>query len=590
MSWNSTVIIICIALAAFGAYWEYAREIRSYLTWRIVAVLVVVTMLACLVLPISYSADTTQTAGKHTLLLTAGFNKDSLLTGKNDTIYTLDKSVLQQYPKATFISDASRFSGNLTLDIFGYGLTKNELSQLSEQAIIFHPSPVPDGFIDVNWNDQLKSGEAFTVQAKYKSTSGKKMKIVLKGLNTTLDSVDIKENSSSDITLKAIPKNTGKAVYTLLAINNKDTLEQEQLPLIITPIKPIKILILSASPDFETKFLKTWLSRNGYGVASRSTVTKGKYSQEYVNVAQSDLIHLSTALLDKFDVLIGDLSLLKGLPSSESSVLQQQVQKGMGVIVRVDSAGKASSWLQRDFSVTSLAGKQTVQTTLNIQGNSKTAKLSLGPAYINSNTNTQTLVTDEHNHLVAAAALAGAGRLIFTIINNSYNWLLNGNKSDYYTLWSLLINKAARKEPSTEKWIVKGDLPVPNKPARMVIENTLPINSIKINQNSVYPAQDAAVPFQQQIIYWPPAFGWQQAIANNGLPYWWYAWPNNTWRSLIAENKINTTNQYAHEHAAAFVTKQIRQKSWVKVSKIYFFILFLMAITFLWAENKFLAQ
>ncbi|MDB5002590.1 MAG: hypothetical protein JWQ34_815 [Mucilaginibacter sp.] len=591
MSWNSIVILICIALAAFGAYREYAREIRSYLTWRILAILIAATILACLILPISYPGNTIQTTGKHKILLTQGFDKDSLQAEKSDSIYTLDRSVLQQYPKAMFINDASIFSDNLSLDIFGFGLNKEELNQLVGHHIIFHPSPIPYGFIAANWTDQLKVGEVFEVQIKYKNTLAKACKIVLKGLNTTLDSAEISANTNSDLTLKSTPKNIGKAVYTLLVITNKDTLEQEQLPVIINPIKPLKVLILSASPDFETKFLKIWLSQNGYGVASRSTITKGKYSLEYINMAKPDLTHLSAAVLEKFDVLIGDLSLLKGLPVTENAALQQQVQKGMGIIIRADSSGKASSWLQRYFLVTSTSGKQTISTTLNIQGKGKTAKLNLDPAYINAHTNTQTLVTDEHNHIAAAAALFGAGRLVFTTISNSHNWLLNGNNSDYYLLWSSLINKAVRKEPITENWAVKGDLPVPNKPTRIVIENTSIINSIKINQSSVYPSQNPAVPFEVLATYWPNALGWQQSISNNGTPYWWYVWRNNAWKSLTAANKLNTTNQYVQEHkGTTIVTKQIRQKNWVLVPKIYFFILFLMAMTFLWAESKFLAR
>jgi hypothetical protein len=42
--------------------------------------------------------------------------------------------------------------------------------------------------------------------------------------------------------------------------------------------------MLSASPDFESKFLKNWLSENGYAVALRSAISKDKFNSEYINI------------------------------------------------------------------------------------------------------------------------------------------------------------------------------------------------------------------------------------------------------------------------------------------------------------------
>jgi hypothetical protein len=595
ISWTVIVILICIALAAFGLYREYLRANRSYLALRILAILTAIITLAGIALPISYPGSITATPGTHKILLTEGFIQDSLSAEKKDSLYTLDRSIHQQYPKARLVADISQMFTDTDhiapLAVFGYGLDKEELKQLAGKPAIFHPSPVPDGFIAASWTTQLKTGETFKAQVKYKNTQAKNYKLLLKGLNTTLDSVIIPKNTNSDITLKFTPKNTGRAVYTLLVIDGKDTLQQELLPVSIDAAKPLNIFILSASPDFESKFLKTWLSENGYSVASRSTITKGKFSQEYANMDKPDLTRLSGSLLAKFDVLIGDLSLLNNLSAPENSALQQEVlQKGMGVIIRADSAGK-TSWLQRGFPLTYLPGKQATPAMLNIQGKGKTAKLNLDPVYISGQNNTQTLVTDEHDHLIASAALAGAGKLVFTTITNTYNWLLKGNKDDYYTLWSLLINKAARKTSVTESWLAASSDPVANKSVNVILESTAPSDGIKINQAGVAPAQDPAVPFQQVITYWPTTDGWQRAEKNNSPPYYWYTWPKNAWQSLIATNKLNATMQYAREHQTnQYVTKQIRQKSWIAVPKIYFFILFLIATTFLWAESKFLSR
>lgn len=596
MSWNNIVITICLLLGAFSVYREYQRAAKSYLTWRILAIILAVIALACIILPVSYTRKADPTRGMGKILLTDGFNTDSLRNGENDSVYTLLPTIHREYPNARLLNDIQELLADtnsiIPMHILGYGLDQDELNQLAGWPIMFHPPSIPDGITTANWTEKVKAGEQFRVQGQYKNTSAKTYKLILTGFNTPLDSVTIQANATTKFSLQAMPKNTGRAVYSLVAVSGKDTIVSEQLPVTVTPVQPLKVLILSASPDFESKFLKNWLARNGYGIAKRSTITKGKYSEDHINMDQADLSHITPTLLSKFDVLVGDLSLLKGLSASESGALQQEVrQKGLGVIIRADSAGKQASWLQNDFPVSYQSGKQAAPVALHIQGTGKTAKVNTNPLYISNQNNTQALVTDEHNHVLAAAALSGAGKLIFTTISNSYNWVLAGNQDNYFALWSLLINKAARKLPATENWMIANNVPMINKPARLTLEQASANGNININNDMVSPAQNPVVPFHQLINYWPVTYGWQQATIPNGKIYWWYAWQNNNWKSLTAAGKINATAQYVSEHAVGLsATKQVSQSTRAAVPKVYFYILFIISLTFLWVESKFLSK
>jgi hypothetical protein len=585
MSQTIIVILICTALAAFSLYREIRREAKRHLALRITATLLAIVTLACIILPVSYVGDT-GLIGQRKLLLTAGFNKDSFHLTGTDSIYTLDRTIYNQYPKAKLLTNVGELAG--PLHAFGYGFTKNEISELADKPITFHPSPIPDGIIAASWTDQIKAGEFLTVQLKIKS-GAKSYKVRLNGLNTTLDSAFIQPNKETDITLQTKPRTLGKIAYSLLVMEDKDTLENEQLPVFISAPKPLNVFILSASPDFETKFLKNWLSENGYSVASRATITKGKFSQEYINTAQADLSHISAQLLDKFDVLVGDQSLLQSLNATESNVLQQAVsEKGMGIIIKADSAGKARSWLQRDFTVTHVLGKQPAATATYLQGQGKTAKLTIDPLYIDSRNNIQPLVSDEQQRILAATALAGSGKLIFTTISNSYNWLLGGNKNDYYALWSLLLSKAARKSHATANWIVQNSTSTINSPVMLTVENDGNINTVTTDHIAAYPANNPILLFKKEITYWPAKAGWHEVAVGKAVNYQWYTWDKDSWTSLTAAYKQKLTNQYASQHPDHSDTfKQTIYKSRKAVPKIYFFILFLMAATFLWAESKF---
>jgi hypothetical protein len=590
MSWNSVVIIICVLLAAFAIYREYSRENKVHLIWRIIAGLVTVISLACIALPLTYTTEPKQTTTNGKTLLTAGFDADSL--NNTDSIFTLDKTINQQYPKAKLLYNAQQLFNDSAhiapINVFGYGLDEDELNHLSGRPFVFHPSVIPDGFTAANWTETVKAGQQFTIQGVYKNSSPKAYQMVLKGLNTTLDSVTVPAKLALPFTLTTTPKNSGRVVYSLMVLNGKDTISHEQIPVTIEKTQPLKVLTLSSSPDFESKFLRNWLGANGYGVASRSIITKGKFGQEYFNIDKPDLTHITTALLSEFDVVIGDLSELKNLSPAESSALQQEVaQKGLGLIVRADSSNKKASWVQGGFPITYLAGKQAAPSSLSLQGKGKTGKLTIDPVYISPQNNTQPLITNQYNQTLAGITLNGAGKVVVSTINNTYSWMLAGNKNDYTALWSLLIDKATRKLPSAENWAVTTSLPAINKSATLVSESALLSGDIQINKTNAYPAQNPAMPFQQLVAYWPAAYGWQQAAKPNSKPYWWYVWESNEWLSLKAAKRVALTSQYVKANMAnTAVTKQIQQKTHAAVPKIYFYILFLMAATFLWAESK----
>jgi hypothetical protein len=593
MSWTYIVLIICCLVAVFAVWKEYNRLNRSYLILRIVASLMAVAALACIVLPVNYWKDITRQGDNSTILLTAGFEPDSLINYRNSKLFTTDRSIEKAYPKAKLIrldelkTDSPAIS---KLHVFGYGLNENELKQLDHLSLDFHPAPIPGGITAIDGNQKLKTGEALKVQGKYKNDSSKPVKLVLKGLNTQLDTATIAAKTNGDFELNAVPKNEGRAVYHLLAITGRDTLANENLPVEIDPIKQLKILILSASPDFETRFLKNWLSENGFSVTVRSAISKDKFSSEYVNMQPLKVDHLSGALLDKFDLIIGDLSVLK----SESALLKQQVmEKGLGVIIRADSSSKALSWLQNDFPVEKLNVRNPPPVSLTIKGKKdRLALLKIDPNYISLRPGTQPLVYDAQNHLLVNTSLAGAGRLAFTTISNTYNWVLGGNKDDYGAFWSLLISKVARKMPVNEGWSVTPQLPTVNEPLQLQLETSSVPGQINADSSvpmiiGIAPEQNPAIPFEWNNTYWPATTGWHSVKQNNGQAVWFYVYGDNEWQTLRSVKKLTATHRYAETYAVnASVTKQIHEKMRIEVPKIYFYLLLLLAVTFLWVEGK----
>jgi hypothetical protein len=592
MSWNILVLIICCLIAVFAVWKEYNRPVRARLVLRIIASLLAVVALTCIAISITYSKIINVGDEHSAILLTAGFVPDSLKRVENTKLLTADATIGKTYPRARLIrlEELKNDSPVITkLHVFGYGLNENELSLLDHLPIVFHPSTPPAGICAIDWNQQLKIGKTLNVHGKYNNSSFRPVKLTLKGLGTQLDSLTIAANTNKDFELTTIPKNEGRAVYQLLVTVGSDTLANENLPIEIGPVNPVKILILSASPDFETRFLKNWLSANGFSVAVRSAISKDKYSSEYVNMQPLKIDHLNSELLDKFDLIIGDLSILKSVSSAENSVLKQQVtQKGLGIIVRADSSSKTISWLQNGFPVERLAIKDPIPISLIIKGKkSKSALLKIDPAFIRFQPGTQPIVNDEKNRILVNNTLAGSGRLVFTTISNTFNWTLAGNQDDYAAFWSLLIGKSVRKTSVTEEWSVISPLPTVNEPVQLRLETSSAPGQINSTGSVIYPAQNSFIPFEWTSAYWPSTTGWHSIDQKMGRAKWWYVYGANEWQPLKASKKIAATRQYELvNHNFNNVTKAIHPKVQIEAPKIYFYLLLLVACTFLWVESK----
>ncbi|WP_342645880.1 hypothetical protein [Mucilaginibacter sp. CSA2-8R] len=592
MNWTLSVIIICVILALLFSWQEYRRTDRRRLLWRIMAIWTSLAALACIALPITYRATTPADAQTDAVLLTNGFNKDSIPAIA--PVFTVDEEIKKAYPKAVLMSTLDELNTQRLpfkqIKILGYGIDEADLPQLDELSISYHTPPSPAGLQNINWPSKINTGEQLAVQGKFNNQDGKPVKLQLKGLGTLSDSVIILPAKTAYFQLKTKPKATGRLVYQIVALAGQDTLMNESIPVTIETTKPLRVLMLNAAPNFENRFLKNWLGENGYAVASKATISQGKISEDYINLNKLNLRHLSVSLLHQFDLVIGDLSALKTLPPNESVALKQQVtQKGLGLIVRADSTDKTTSWLQRDFPVNTVTTKEQPMVALTLQGSiTATGKLSIDPSYISYRPNTQSLVTDVNQRELAAMTLSGAGKLVFTTLNHTNTWLLAGNHADYGNLWSLLISRAAKKQFSAQSWRLATALPVVDEPTQVIWQSGVAPQDVTINGTSIAPEQNPNIPYEWTLTYWPQNAGWQTVKINKNTAIDWFVHEKRSWESLRKLKRMTATQNFvANQHKTLTVTKQIQQYRQKEVSKIYFYLLLLIACTFLWVERKF---
>jgi hypothetical protein len=563
---------------------EFKRANRSNLLLRILASVFAIFSLYFIASPITFNKRGSFNQSNNAILLTEGYQKDSLATWKGTAIFSTDKALVEKNKNARYIADIRQFLEKnpqyQNIHIFGYGLENHELNELGSKKLFFHPSIMSDGISSINWSQKIRSGEELLVQGNYINSEKKAIKLLLQGLGNNLDSTIITKEGAN-FELKYIPKHLGKAVYSLITLANGDTVSKEKLPIFVKEKEAIRVLILASSPNFEYKFLKNWLSKEGYAIAIRTTISKDKLNTEFLNMPKFDLSIIHSTLLEKFDILIGDSQELSRLGTSENQSIQKQLNKGMGLIIKTDVIPAKNSLYAKEFNL--LENKKAIPKSMKLIWGEQSAIKNILPgstfSTIQLKTGSQNLVKNELGDILISSRLVGEGRLILSIINDSYTWVLGNQEKDYSSFWTYLIEKAGRKKENRSTYTL---------PKIAVIDKKIMLQSdsslLSINENKIALIQDPILQFEQKGAWWPAKTGWQ-SIDNE--QNWFYVYGESAWRGVRSSEKLRNTKMRLE-----LADKNIKEEKNLdsiyeyKVSAIWFYILFLLCCTYLWLEEK----
>ena len=307
-------------------------------------------------------------------------------------------------------------------------------------AVVLHTGSSPRGIVAVDWERRLMKGERLQVQGKWARGAGAfasvggrpaPVKLLLTGLGGVMDSVI----TDGDFTLGTVPAQVGRAVYQLVAISGTDTLEREDIPVQVEAGKPLKILILAAAPGFENTFVVNWLASDGQQVANRTAVSRNNYQSSFANMPARSLDVLTPRLLDGFDVVVADAPTIPAAGSPGLAVLRRQVEeKGLGLIIRVDSMGPAGAGMGW-------------------------GKLGL-----------RIFARDSSKRAAVTGSLYGAGKVVFTTLNATYVRMMMGQRQAYAAYWSGILRRVSREREPGEELQLQPALPRVGEPVEAVVQ------------------------------------------------------------------------------------------------------------------------
>ncbi len=593
MVWTISVIS-CSSLLLFFLVWKEARRAnKAWRTARIVLSVSAVVSLALMAFPLTIQKQqVASTSG--VALLTPGFNKDTLLqvvsSQKIRKIYTADKSV--NFEGAVFVPDLTKLKDSgQTLHLFGNGLTEKETTELAGLPIRFYPPSLQNTFTAIGWHRQLPSGEALVVQGRFVNGGASPVKIILAGFGASLDSATITGNTDGLFTLRTVPAHINRAVFTLLALAGADTLASEPVPLEVLPTPPLKILVLASSPDFENKFLKAWLAEHQFQFAVRTTISKGKYDKEFINLSPVSLEGVTPDLLQKFDLVVADMPALRELSPPGVAALRGFLSgRGGGLVVKADNALRSPPFYAAPFplSETRDSLQHLVKAVFPADDHRASPLKIAQPLYIKPAIGTRPLVYDHQGRTIAASVLWGQGKIVMTTVPNSFVWQLAGSTTDYYRYWTTLLTNAARPAAATGTWHYQPALPTVDEEVHLQWQGeTEDLPLLQVGGAAVYPEQDPFLAYRWRGRFWPAAKGWVSAMAGQGTANWWYVYGKADWQGVKAAGRIAATRQYAALHSPAGGLSPVAATTVATgFPKIWLFLLLLLCCGLLWLEKK----
>ena len=588
MTFNLYIWIACLLLLGLLVYQEIKRPNKHWLGARLLASLLAVAMLALLVIPITINQQSKQQPTQLNII-SQGYHPDSLAHIPHQKYFLEEALAPALKRKANFIPDlAYHLAAHPEINsiaVYGYGLTGEQLKQIKNIPLEFHPAKKPNGVIASHWKDELKEGETLVVQGQYHHHTSKAVNLKLIGFGKTLDSTDIVANTTTKFSLKHQIKQKGQAVLQLVVLQGKDTLSRELIPIQTLAKTSLKIVVLGSSPGFEYNFLKKWLYENQYALALRNRISKDKYSIEFLNRSNIDFNRINTQLLQKEDVLLLDQQEFEKISASEKQAIKQAVAQGLGLIILAQEPNTTEPWL-KNFNLTASKKQEKINQLLLTTPQIKLAALpEQVPFSIGNNPDQQVLVMDGSS-AIAVQKLYGQGKIVATTLPNSYQWSLTGNQQDYTRYWSTLLEAATRT--AVPNYLLQTASNMPMAMSKLNFSLSTPstaIPAITNQQQSLSSQQNMLFSNRWQFQYWPLQSGWHQ-VAIDGRKQHFFVFGKENWQALSAHQRIKQNIAYASSHPSS---KDLPETTFIlkkTISKWWFFIAFVLAAGFLWFESR----
>lgn len=333
------------------------------------------------------------------------------------------QAALRRYPQAS------------ELHILGRGLPARDQRARLGLPVRFEPPPEPAGLRHWSVPAAVTAGSLWSVSGEVGGLADASV-VLLDPAGARVATAPV--DAAGHFSLSTRVRSAGRMLYTLEVWTDQSPpalSESVQLPVIVEPAAPAKVLLLAGAPSPELKYLRRWAVDAGLALTSRMAL--GLNMQ--IGAARPPN---SAAEWREFDLLVLDERSLAALGSAGRQNVEVAVREGMGLLLRLTgSLGSAeAAWLQslgltvKAADLSSTVPWAVSEGSLPLQQRPLTVD---GPLVL-------PLLSTPAGSRVGAWQPLGLGRVGVLWLTDSYQLQLNGFAELHASLWQQAFGSLQR--------------------------------------------------------------------------------------------------------------------------------------------------
>jgi hypothetical protein len=564
----ATILLLVIALTVACTF-EWIRNSRWLLIRMIAAVVSVLALFGMLLQPSHISSSTNMT------VLIAGDHDERIV----DSLHQLhDELKVISMPgvkansttKLKSLQELSDHAHQIGI-VIGNGLSPSARDIMGDKKFQFtHNKALPEGILDLQLPDNVYVNEETEIVGIYHSRTDSAW-IKLEGPEGVIDSVKM-DRGEKTFAFAFTPKITGNTRYLLRV---KD--ESYDVPLIVKEKKKLNILLIQQYPTFETRQLKETLSKR-HGVLVRYELSQKIFRFENYNIQRNEFKRINGDLLNDFDLLITDTDALQSLSSGEWKAMEDQITKGLGMLVLIHESPGKNATLQARIP---LNVKSSAADTVSLVIRSKSFILNIFPGSLFGEEASPLIQTKGKQ--VALYKQIGFGKFGASLIQDSYKIALLGDSLAYEQLWSTQIEKLSRQETTTSSVRVLSPFPVyVDEPVELEVISTQIQPKLFFDSTRLPLREHSQVDGLFKAKVWFNKIGWNTLTTSDSAVAHVFVSNRGASKSIRDYQDVLQTRLLAHEHSSSASSEPTSSA----VNPAIFYILFLVAAGTLWLLPK----
>ena len=441
------LLVLAVLLGSARMMWPWRRDSAARPRgWRTVLLLLAQAASAALLYLVLFPPPAAREAGTLVVLTAKGDAiPDAGLAG--DHVIVLPEAIgganLANAERAPDLATAlRRYPGTRRIRVLGAGLVARDRDAVRGLAMEFLPAPLPRGLIELATPTRVPASRVFAVAGRAHELVDGNVEL-LDPSGSRVDRADIADDGAFE--LHASTRSPGIASYRLrLRAADGRLVDDVAVPIVVTPARALRVLVLAGAPNAELKFLRRWALDAGMKLDARIELGAGMQ----LGAAPAGLGPEALAALD---LLVVDERSWAALAAGQRATIGNAVGRGLGLLLRMTaplSAGDRQRLRAIGFdALASRAGETRLGVGFVRAGDAIDALPAITRgAWAVTAPDGVVLLSDARSTPLVAWRPRGRGRIAVTTLGDSYHLVLGGRADAHGEVWGRSFSAVARPD------------------------------------------------------------------------------------------------------------------------------------------------